>query len=71
MTMATRFASPNGKIFVVEEVKQIEKDLWVYYHNVDTGQKYSCLLDAFSQRFQPIMNESRFSDYQHTDSAAG
>jgi len=55
----------------VEEVKQIEKDLWVYYHNVDTGQKYSCLLDAFSQRFQPIMNESRFSDYQHTDSAAG
>jgi len=63
MTMATRFASPNGKIFVVEEVKQVDRELWVYYHNVDTGQKHSCLLDAFSQRFQPIMNESRVSGY--------
>ena len=59
MTMATRFTSADGKIFVVEEVKQVEKDLWVHYHNVDTGQKYSCLLDAFSQRFHPMVNESR------------
>jgi len=63
MTMATRFSSPDGKIFVVEEVKQVKKDLWVYYHNADTGQQYSCLLDAFSQRFHPIVNESRVSSY--------
>ena len=63
MTMATRFSSPDGKVFVVEEVRQVEKDLWVYYHNVATGQEYSCLLDAFSQRFQPIVNESRVSSY--------
>jgi len=59
MTMATRFTSPDGKIFVVEEVRQVEKELWVYYNNATTGQKYSCLLDAFSQRFQPLVNESR------------
>jgi len=59
MTMATRFTSADGKIFVVEEVKQVDRDLWVYYHNSATGQKYSCLLDAFSQRFWPMVNESR------------
>ena len=60
MTMATRFTSADGKIFVVEEVRQVEKELWVYYHNSKTGQQYSCLLDAFSQRFTPLLNESRY-----------
>jgi hypothetical protein len=59
MTMATRFTSSDNKVFVVEEVKQVDKELWVYYHNADTGQKYSCLLDAFSQRFHPMVNDSR------------
>jgi hypothetical protein len=59
MKMATRFTSADGKIFVVEEVRQVEKELWVYYHNSKTGQQYSCLLDAFSQRFSPMVNESR------------
>ena len=59
MTMATRFTSLDGKIFTVEEVKQIDSELWVYYTNIKTGDKYSCLLEAFSQRFQPMENESR------------
>jgi hypothetical protein len=59
MTMATRFTSADGKIFTVEEVKQIDSELWVYYNNAGTGQQYSCLLEAFSQRFQPMENESR------------
>lgn len=59
MTMATRFTSVDGKIFAVEEVKQVDSELWVYYNNSMTGEKYSCLLEAFSQRFQPIVNESR------------
>jgi hypothetical protein len=59
MTMSTRFSSADGKIFIVEEVKQIDQELWVYYNNAKTGQKYSCLLEAFSQRFQPMVNESR------------
>jgi hypothetical protein len=57
--MATRFLSADGKIFTVEEVIQVDKELWVYYNNATTGEKYSCLLEAFSQRFHPMENESR------------
>jgi hypothetical protein len=57
--MVTRFSSADGEVFVVEEVKQVDKELWVYYNNSKTGQRYSCLLEAFSQRFQPLLNESR------------
>jgi hypothetical protein len=59
MTMATRFVSADGKIFTVEEVVQVDKQLWVYYNSVETGDKHSCLLDAFSERFRPLENESR------------
>jgi hypothetical protein len=59
MTMATRFSSADNKVFVVEEVKQVDRELWVYYHDAKTEQKYSCLLDAFTQRFSPIVNDSR------------
>jgi len=59
MTMATRFTSTDGEVFVVEEVQQVDKELWVYYNNSKTGQRYSCLLEAFSQRFSPLVNESR------------
>jgi hypothetical protein len=54
MAMATQFISADGKIFTVEEVKQVDKQLWVYYNNTKTGEKYSCLLEAFSERFQPL-----------------
>ena len=57
--MKTQFTSADGKIFTVEEVKQVEKELWVYYNNVATGQKYSCLLEAFSKRFQAVETDSR------------
>jgi hypothetical protein len=59
MTMAKKFQSADGKIFTVEEVVQVDKQLWVYYSNAATGDKHSCLLDAFSERFQPVENESR------------
>jgi hypothetical protein len=59
MTMATRFSSADGKIFTVEEVIQVDKQLWVYYNNIKTGEKYSCSLDAFSEQFRPMENESR------------
>ena len=54
MTMTTRFTSADGRVFIVEEVCQVDQALWVYYHNDKTGQQYSCLLDAFSQRFFPM-----------------
>lgn len=57
--MATRFTSKDGKFFTVEEVKQVDKELWVYYNSVETGNRYSCLLEAFTERFQPMENESQ------------
>jgi hypothetical protein len=54
MTMATQFKSADGKIFTVEEVKQVDSELWVYYNSIETGNKYSCLLEAFSERFKPL-----------------
>ena len=54
MTMATQFTSHDGKIFTVEEVVQVDKELWVHYNNVKTGDKYSCRLEAFSERFKPL-----------------
>jgi len=57
MAIATRFTSSDGKIFIVEEVRQVDKDLWVYYHNDKTKQQYSCLLNAFSQRFFPMADD--------------
>jgi hypothetical protein len=57
MTMAKKFQSHDGKIFTVEELVQVGKELWVYYHDINTGNKYSCLLEAFTERFRAVENE--------------
>jgi hypothetical protein len=54
MAMATQFTSADGKIFTVEEVRQVDNELWVHYNNSKTGDRYSCLLEAFSERFKPL-----------------
>jgi len=53
MTMATQFTNTTGEIFTVQEVLQVDQELWVYYNNVNTGEPYSCLLTAFADQFQP------------------
>jgi hypothetical protein len=50
--MKKKFAGPNGELFTVDEVPQVDGKLWVHYTKVETGEKYSCLLDAFSERFK-------------------
>jgi hypothetical protein len=51
--MATQFTNTTGEIFTVQEVLQVDQELWVYYNNVNTGEPYSCLLTAFADQFQP------------------
>jgi hypothetical protein len=46
--MNKKFTSPDGKIFVVEEVLQTPAGLTVFYINDTTKEKYSCLIDAFA-----------------------
>jgi len=54
-TKQARFTSPDGKIFRVEEVIQGPAGLTVYYYNEATEQKYSCLLEAFAERFKELV----------------
>ena len=49
--MQKKFRSQDGEVFEVREVSQVDNQLWVYYNKVGTEHEYSCLLDAFSQRF--------------------
>jgi hypothetical protein len=52
-----QFIDNQGRIFGVNEVIQTSAGLTVYYYNTKTQQEYSCLLDAFTERFQEIHND--------------
>ena len=52
-----QFTDHQGNIFSVTEVVQTPAGLTVYYYNTKTQQEYSCLIDAFSNRFKEISND--------------
>lgn len=52
-----KFVDGTGKIFLVDQVCQTAAGLTVFYQKESTGEKYSCLLEAFSQRFREIEND--------------
>jgi hypothetical protein len=49
--MRKKFTGLDDQIFVVDEVLQTPAGLTVFYINEATKEKYSCLLEAFSERF--------------------
>lgn len=53
-----KFVGPDGQVFTVEEVLQVDGKLWVYYNSIETGHKHSCLLEAFSERFTLIEDQA-------------
>lgn len=52
--MKKKFKAQDGELFEVTEVIETDKQLWVHYNKIKTGEKYSCLLEAFSERFVPL-----------------
>ena len=42
------------RIFEITALPMIEDDQWVEYYNINTKQTYSCRLEAFLARFNPI-----------------
>jgi len=52
-----QFTDNRGKIFRVNEVVQTPAGLTVYYYNTEAQQEYSCLIDAFIERFKEIQND--------------
>jgi hypothetical protein len=52
-----QFTDGQGQIFGVREVLQTPVGLTVYYFNEATQQEFSCLLEAFSERFREVQND--------------
>jgi len=52
--MKKKFVGSDGNTFVVEEVVQGPAGLTVYYIRESDKAKFSCLIDAFSERFKPV-----------------
>lgn len=42
--------------FKISDIKIVDNNVWIYYNNVLTKQEYSCLKEAFLQRFTEIVN---------------
>lgn len=55
--MKKKFASPDGTIFTVNEVVQGPAGLTVYYTRLSDGDKFSCLIDSFSERFKEVQDD--------------
>ena len=49
-----KFVSQDGKVFTVNEVLKTPAGLTVFYTNDKTQENFSCLIDAFSQRFKEL-----------------
>jgi hypothetical protein len=54
----TKYTSADGKLFEVLAIwcPDEDNDRWVKYQNIETGQEYSCRLEAFESRFTPNVN---------------
>ena len=55
----TTWGSSDGRKFLVNGIMQQGPDTWIHYINVKTNQQYSCLVDAFVQRFREEPNDGR------------
>lgn len=50
------WTSQNRTEFHIDDIRETEKGTWIHYTNTFTQQTYSCLEEAFRQRFYPVMN---------------
>lgn len=47
----SKWYTSEGSVFVVDDVKTVNGDIWVHYHRYGTNQQYNCLAAAFVNRF--------------------
>lgn len=48
------WSATDFKEFKITDLTVTEDDAWVDYVNTQTGQAYSCRLEAFRARFSPM-----------------
>ena len=53
--MRKKFVSDDGTVFIVSEVLQGPAGLTVYYTRERDGVNFSCLIDAFAERFKELV----------------
>jgi hypothetical protein len=51
------WTSTNGNLFQVVSVAKAADETWITYKNQRTGEHFSCLSDAFLQRFRSFVNQ--------------
>jgi hypothetical protein len=57
ITIGSRwFSGTRDKVFVVSGLFEKDEEMWVSYTNANNS--YSCLINAFTQRFTEITNEN-------------
>lgn len=49
-----KFVGQDGRVFTVDEVIQGPAGLTVYYTRESDGANFSCLIDAFAERFKEL-----------------
>lgn len=61
VTEGSLWGSGNGKEFTVIHVVEIDGHTWVHYRDQDCPEchEYSCFIESFLSRFQPIVNDRR------------
>jgi hypothetical protein len=50
------YKDATGKEFAVRLVDHTPNGSWVHYHEVGKDREYSCLVDAFKERFTKVEN---------------
>lgn len=50
------WAGDNRTEFYIDDVRELDGQVWIFYTNTFTQQTYSCLEGAFRQRFSPVVN---------------
>jgi hypothetical protein len=48
------YRDATGREFAVRLVDHTPNGSWVHYHEVGKDQEYSCLVDAFKERFTKV-----------------
>jgi len=59
LSVGSRWTDSQGREFVLDAVDKNGAETWVSYTRVTDCTSYSCLVEAFTDRFLRIENDSR------------
>ena len=54
MNLNSVWRDSSGKEFYIEMIDHTADGSWIHYRAVGTDREYSCLIDAFKERFTKV-----------------